>query len=235
MVNEYYFTNQDGEKSNNHNIFFEEYPRVRLGQEKYEKKTIPGRGNVYLHTGTYSDTEIEMLIDVNAVWSPKNRIDAYLEARTFLLGCKTISFCNEADYFYKVRYMELDDVEQYSEDAGDFDATAICEAGIYLKSGIQEYDPTDILVNPYSECRPEYRITGEGACILTVNGNRMKANVGQNLVIDTGRKLSYRNSGTMQNTAVSGDYTKLYLKPGTNTISITNGFTLKVVPNWRCM
>ena len=30
-------------------------------------------------------------------------------------------------------------------------------------------------------------ITGEGECILQVNGSQMKANVGQNLVIDTDR------------------------------------------------
>ena len=37
----------------------------------------------------------------------------------------------------------------------------------------------------------------------------------------------------MMNTSVSGDYEELYLKPGENEISITQGFTLTVIPNWR--
>ena len=63
----------------------------------------------------------------------------------------------------------------------------------------------------------------------------MTANVGQNLTIDTDLMIAYRQDGTMQNTAVTGDYENLYLLPGDNVISITDGFDLKIIPNWRTL
>ena len=63
----------------------------------------------------------------------------------------------------------------------------------------------------------------------------MSADVGQNLTIDTDRKIAYRADGTLSNTAVSGDYEDLFLQEGENEISITDGFNLKIIPNWRCL
>lgn len=233
MHDEYYFINQDGEKSSDFHIFFEEYPHITLGQEKHEKKTVPGKGNVYYKTKTFSDTEIEMLLDVNTTGYGIGRMDACAEARNFLHRCRIISFCDEPEYFYKVKYTELGKVEQYTEVAGDFDVLFICEPGVYLKSGMMEYDMESVLYNHYGECHPEYYITGEGVCELSVNGKSMTVNATQTIVINTDLMIAYRIDGTMQNAAVSGDYADLYLKHGENTISITEGFEVKIMPNWR--
>lgn len=234
-MTDYYFADQNGVKSCDFHIYFEEYPKVKLGQQKYEKKTVPGKGNVYYETDTYSDTEIKMTVDVNAVGTETERMAAYTRAREFLLGCKRISFCDSAEYFYKVKYVDIGTVDQYTDEAGDFEVSVICEPGIFLTNGILQYAPEDAQQNPYSICHPEYQITGEGVCNLTVNGKTMSANVGQNLIINTDLMLAYREDGTLQNTAVSGDYADLYLKPGENAISITEGFELLIVPNWRCL
>ena len=82
---------------------------------------------------------------------------------------------------------------------------------------------------------PVYKITGNGGCTLTVNGKAMKATVGQNLTINTELMIAYRTDGTLQNGKVTGDYEDLYLLEGENQISITKGFDLKVIPNWRCI
>ncbi len=234
-MDEFYVVNQDGMKSSSLHIFFEEYPSIKLGQEKMEKKTVPGRGNVWLRTWTYSDTEIHLLVDVNAIGADIDRMTAYTEARRFFRECKTISFCDAPDFFYKVKCVELDGVDQYTEDGGDFAVELICEAGVFLTAGAIEYNLADVLQNLYDLCHPEYRITGEGVCVLTVNGKEMTANVSQNLTINTDLMIAYRTDGTMQNMEVTGDYSDLYLRRGGNTISVTEGFELKVVPNWRCL
>ena len=74
----------------------------------------------------------------------------------------------------------------------------------------------------------------EGMCTLTVNGNTMTANVGQNLTIDTDRMIAYRSDGTLNNTQVTGNYEDMYLLNGENEISFSGG-ELKVIPNWRCL
>ena len=63
----------------------------------------------------------------------------------------------------------------------------------------------------------------------------MTANVGQNLTIDTDLMIAYRQDGTLQNTAITGDYEDLYLLPGENVINITSGFNLSVSPKWRTL
>ena len=60
-----------------------------------------------------------------------------------------------------------------------------------------------------------------------------KEQIRKNLTIDTGRKLAYREDGTLSNTSVTGDYDNLILIEGRNKIEITDGFELKVIPNWR--
>ena len=70
--------------------------------------------------------------------------------------------------------------------------------------------------------------------MLTVNGKTMTADVGQKITIDTDRELAYRKD-KLSNTAVSGKYDDLYLQEGENEITITEGFDLKIIPNWRCL
>ena len=231
----YYCEDQNGVKSCDLYIYFEKYPTINMGQEKMEKKTVPGRGNLWMKTGTYSDTEIDLLLDVNTLGSQIGRLPAYLKARAFLENCRRITFCDTPGYFYKVKYAELAKVNQYLEEGGDFSATLICEPGVFVEHGTNEHDLQDVMFNPYSVSEPEYHITGEGMCTLTVNGKAIKANVAQNLTINTGKMVAYRTDGTMQNTEVSGNYDDLYLLPGENRISITEGFQVKVTPNWRCL
>lgn len=235
LHDEYYFTDQNDVKSNDLHIFFESFPVIKPGQELMEKKTVPGRGNVWLRTGTFSDTEISMVLDVNVTGENIGLIDAYTKVRRRLKQCREISFCDAPEYFYKVKNTDIDKLNQYAETAGDFSVKMICEAGIFRKDGKNRYEAADVLQNAYDESHPEYIITGEGVCTLTVNGNTMTANVGQNICINTDKMISYRMDGSMQNTAVSGKYRDLYLKNGRNTITITEGFTLKVIPNWRCV
>ena len=105
---------------------------------------------------------------------------------------------------------------------------------MYLQTGTKEQQLSALLNNPGERCWPVYKIAGEGMCTVTVNGKQIKANIGQNLTIDTERKLAYRTDGTMQNTSVSGNYEDMALNPGKNSISVTGGFALTAIPNWRC-
>lgn len=235
LYDAYYFTDQNDVKSSDLHIFFETFPQIKMGQEALEKKTIPGRGNVWLRTGTFSDTEISMVLDVNVTGKSDGLMDAYTNVRRRLKACSEISFCDESDYFYKVKNTEIDKLNKYAETAGDFSVKMLCEAGIFRKDGKREYEAADVTVNPYDDSHPVYIINGEGLCTLNVNGKTMTANVGQNICIDTDKMIAYRTDGDIQNTAVSGKYSDLYLIHGTNTITITQGFTLKVIPNWRCM
>ena len=69
-------------------------------------------------------------------------------------------------------------------------------------------------------------------CTLTVNNNSVTVNVGQSIIINTEKELVYKNDSSMTNIS-TGKYKDLYLLEGNNTVTVSNGFTLSIVPNWR--
>ena len=155
----------------------------------------------------------------------------------WLKGTKTVSYSDMPDYFFKVKKVEIDDALRKYGIYGNLTAEFTCEPGIYLKSGekAQTVVSGAKLKNPHSVCSPLYKISGEGVLTLTVNGKKVTANVGQNLTIDAELMMAYRQDGTIQNTALTGDYEELFLQPGDNTITFSSGFTVSIIPRWRIL
>lgn len=237
MHDEYFLMDQNGKRTSDFCMYLEEYPSISHGQEEYKEYSVAGRGSIWTKTGAYKDTIIKLTADVNVAGTAEKWSDMYDEARKFFVECKRLFFCDAIGTFYKVKKVTIGGIKKYSEIAGDFDVEIVCEAGKFAEDGLFEYEFDDIRIlnNVHSESHPTYIITGNGSCTLTVNGKTMKATVGQNLTIDTDRMIAYRVDGTMMNTSVTGDYEDIYLQPGENTVTITDGFELKIIPNWRCL
>lgn len=209
-------------------------PNIPAPQKRYEQITIPGRdGDLYISDGDVEDIKIP--VEFNFIGQPEDWFEHFRQAKRWLTGRGKLQLGDDLDFFYKAKKVEIDTAERVCYEIGRFTATFTCDGYNYVERGTAFYDVKDVLHNPYYGCCPIYQITGEGACTLTVNGNTMKANVGQNLTIDTDLMIAYREDGTMMNTKVEGDYRKLRLQEGDNTIQVTAGFGLKVAPNWRCL
>ena len=80
---------------------------------------------------------------------------------------------------------------------------------------------------------PLYKLAGSGSGVLTVNGNTMNYTIDSSgvLYIDTRRMIAYNGSYQNMNSQLTGDYEKIRMKSGANTISATVG-TLTVYPKW---
>ena len=225
----------NGIRSSSIGVFVRERPSIPAARIRREEIVIPGRdGALYRTDGNYEPTEIPVQMNyICAVtqWEAKwRKIQRWLSATNGLLR-----FSDDDGFFFKISHVELEEVERPSARVGIFEAVFVTRDGLhYLNSGLREYTPEEIGWNQYEESKPVYRISGEGLCTLIVNGKEMKANVGQNLTIDTERMISYRQDGALQNTAVSGKYADLHLKRGQNEIQISPGFDLRITPNWRC-
>lgn len=220
------------ETTQDHNIYVEHRPNISAGKEKVEYIRIAGRETpVTVRTGEYGNTEIS----VDCGWKTDKNMwnEKMAEVRRWLQGAGILIFSDSTETFWKVEETVIKEFARTLRKYGNFQVKFICNPHEYMKTGLIEMSLRDALYNPYSRCKPIYKITGNGTCILTVNGKIMKATVGQNLTIDTERMLAYRQDGSMQNTSISGDYEDLYLKPGENEIKTTSGFTLTVIPNWR--
>lgn len=214
-------------------VFSKELITVPAAKRRKEATMIPGRnGMIYSKRNDFEETEIK--IPFNYIGPENMWNERWRKIQKWLSICNSrLIISDDPEYFFRISHVLLDDNVRKSNKVGDFVATFVTKDGLhYLKKGLLEYEAEAVKLNPYEESMPIYKILGEGKCTLEVNGKTMIAQVGQNLTVDTERMISYRADGTLQNTEVTGDYEDLYLKEGKNTIKISQGFQLKVIPNW---
>ena len=224
-----------GIKGSSIKIYARERPAIPAARKRREEITIPGRdGALYKSDGSYEPTEIE--VQFNYIGMEEDWAKRWREAQRWL-GKENarLRLSDDDGYFFWNSYVDLSENERTSRRIGNFTATFVTRDGLYyLDSGLREYGKQEIRWNPYEASHPVYKVYGEGMCTIEVNGKQMKANVGQNLTIDTERMLAYREDGTLRNTDVTGEYENLYLPEGEIRIEVSYGFDIRITPNWRC-
>lgn len=214
-------------------------PSVPAPEPRFEEITVPGRDGALISldgvNGEMIYNPITISVEFNFWAKPSRWAEVFRAAKKWITGSGNLIFEDDTSFFYKVLSSKISDSERTSLRIGTFTAEFLCDPYMYIANGQREMSITDASYNPYALSKPLYVILGEGMCTLTVNGNTMIANVGQNLTVNTDLMLAYRKDGTMMNTDITGDYEDLWLNPGENLISITNGFSLSIIPNWRCL
>lgn len=226
----------NGRKERDYNLLVKERPAIPAPVIDSSAYTVPGRdGELYEYPGTVSDITIP--ITFGYVCKPEEWQETFRNARRWLLSRNDMKlyFDDSKGFHYRVKKVNLGESAREYKAFGEFTAEFVCEGYQYDDGGMRAVSPEEAKYNPYDLCHPDYIIKGDGDCTLTVNGKTLEAVVTENLMINTDLMLSYRIDGTMQNTAITGDYEDLYLNPGENTIRITDGFTLQVVPHWRSL
>ena len=197
---------------------------------QYEEVKVPGGKTLYREKG-YGDIDIPVSFNFVSrnTWDKDFRI-----MKSWLLSKvnNKLKFSDDLEVFYKVNKVTIDTPERVMRKIGRFTAIFTCEPYIYIDENERELE--SVLYNDYLITRPIYRIVGEGYLTLTINNKTIKANVGQELIIDTDKGLCYRN-GIVNNVALQGRYEDLFLQEGENTFSWTSGFKIYITPNWRCL
>lgn len=225
-----------GEKNTAHDLQVAARPSIPAPAKRATLLTVPGRDGALIETdGAYDP--IEIAIELNYIAPDPAVMGAkFRDAKAWLTGSGDLAFSDDQEVFYRVLEMGITGHNRRADTGADITATAICEPYTYYIAGQTARTGGGSVNNPYDTAQPVYTITGNGVCTLTVNGNALRANVGQNLTIDTARLIAYRQDGAVQNAQTSGaGFDDLWLKPGANTISITSGFTLRYIPNWRAL
>lgn len=231
-----YIVKRNGKTNTEVGILVKERPAIPAPEYKYETVDIPGRdGSLYSEEGFVDDITIK--ITFVFACEPAKWQDLFRKARRWLLSKEDdqLVLGDMSGYYYKVKHTVIGSSEREVKQVGEFEVEFTCDGYQYLNKGRYEYEKDEVLYNPYSISHPIYYITGNGKCTLAVNGYDFTAEVGQNVTIDTDLMLAYRKDGRIMNTSVTGDYQELYLQEGDNTIEITEGFSIKVIPNWRCL
>lgn len=209
-------------------------PNLETPSKKYREYDILGRnGKLYEDLGLYEDIPLE--IEFNYMTSKDLWFETFRQCKKIFLNAKTISFRDDFDFYYKIKKVEIETNQRITKKIGKFIVYFTLDPYSYKKDGLLEHTLTQCLYNQYEVSHPVYKINGEGICHLIVNGTDCECNIGQNLIINTDLMISYKEDGTSQNTAINQNYEDLYLVEGKNTIEITDGFELSIIPNWRCI
>lgn len=230
----FYFLIND-KPNTNYNFVVTKRPNIPSTSKDYNEYNVPGRdGVLYQDLGTIQDIVIN--IECNYISNPDTWHYRWKQIKKWILntGNKRLTLSDDLDYYYRIKKIEISENERKIIQSGEFTISFTCEGYNYLISGLNTINYTNVF-NLYERSKPIYKIVGEGLCTLSVNGNDCICNVGQNLTIDTYLKICYREDGTLQNTAIKADYNDLELIEGENTITITEGFELTIIPNWRCI
>lgn len=223
-----------GEDCTEYGVIPERRPSVPAPEIRVTETEIPGMdGTLIENDGTYAPITIP--VEFNFLGPQDEWMETYRKAKRWLSGSGWLILSDDPDYWYKVYYCNISDTERTTRRLGRFTAEFVCYPYTFLADGQNQYDISGAKDNPYMISHPTYIITGTGECTLTVNGNTMTANVNQGITIDTDRMIAYNSSMVNQSSLVSGNYEDLYLIEGENNISITTGFTLKIIPNWRTL
>lgn len=197
---------------------------------QYEEVKVPGGKTLYREKG-YGD--IDITVSFNFI--SKNTWDKdFRMIKLWLLSeiNNKLKFSDDLEVYYKVNKVTIDTPERLMKKIGKFNVTFTCEPYVYIEENEREL--STLLNNNYLISKPVYRIVGEGYLTLNINNKVIKANVGQELIIDTDKGLCYRN-GIVNNIALDGRYEDMYLLEGNNTFSWTSGFKIYILPNWRCL
>lgn len=229
-----YSITYNGENGETYGIVAARRPSVPAPEIRVTETEIPGMDGVLIENEE-SYGPITIPVEFNFLENEEDWMEKYRKAKRWLRGSGELKLGDDPDYFYKVYYCKITNVERTSRRLGNFTAEFTCHPYTFLQDGKQEYDYQEVLENPYMMSKPTYVIRGSGSCTLTVNGETMKATVNQNIWIDTERMIAYNAEKTNQSSLLSGNYAGLRLKEGENTITITPGFDLKVIPNWRAL
>lgn len=213
-------------------------PNIPTAREVVQTYTIPGRdGSLTVRDGTVED--IAVTVEFGFTGYPDEWQGIAASARNWLIGHSGawLQFSDMPGWHYNVRYVEMSDTARALKKTGTFSATFICDGYQYSNSGASDMTLSSPIANQWATAHPEYLITGNGVCTLTVNGKALQATIAQNLTIDTDRFMAYRtDSGVVMNTALimgNYEYRDFWLVHGNNTVTISSGFTLDIIPNWR--
>lgn len=212
----------------------ESRPDIPDGEDDIEEIEIPGLDGA-LHVNNGRKSPIEIAVDMG-FREPGGWHARWEEVKKWLREPNgRLEFSDMPGMYYQVYYVRLSEAERTLRKYGKFTPTFVCYPYRYRLDGEMWFPAgQSVLYNAWEIAHPVYQILGEGMCTLTVNGKSMTANVGQNLIVDTERRIAYRQDGELMNTEVTGDYEDLYLQKGENIVTASSGFTVTVQPRWRC-
>ena len=203
-------------------------PKVTHSEIKGDIFSVPGRDGDLYGKKTYRGSAT---ITVQMALVSDDYQETLRTVRSWLSGTGKLILGDVTDSYYEVQRVVINTDERIIVRYGTLEAVFTVYPYEFLDTGDTGVT-TFPITNGADRSHPLYKIGGTGSGTLTVNDHAMTFEVNGTLYIDTRRYIAYDGSNNNANGNLSGDYDGLVLENGSNTISITSGFTLTVYPKW---
>ena len=215
-------------------IVMEDRPVIPSPLKNVIETVVEGRnGSLLEDLNTYQNIEIPIIFSLA---DSENLHARARQIKQWLIGTfidNKLTFDDDLDYFYKVKYVKLDNLERELETIGRVTATFVCEPFCYSKEGLQTVILTKAgsLFNDGHISIPIIKLHGSGNITLNINGTVIiLTGVDGYITIDSNMMDAYKDT-TPKNSAMNGDFPILI--EGKNNISWTGTVTkIEILPNW---
>lgn len=221
--------------SKSKNVIITSPPIITHSTLNTEEYTIPGRdGTLYGSEPYRSSATITVRMALATDRSFSSNVAKYQTqwraVRSWLQGTGKLIIGDAPDSYFEVQKVEITTDERVILNYGILEVTFTVFPYEFMNSGDSA---ASSYTNNHDDSMPLYKLTGSGAGVLTVNGNTMSYNIDSTgtLYIDTRRMIAYNGSNANMNSQLTGNYEKIRMKSGSNTISASAG-TLTVYPKW---
>lgn len=214
------------------NLLISEPPTVSISNENIEVINVSGRsGSLTKRLGTYNDKVINVkfkLVEPD-LWTYEDSLRNIVEWLNIIKDNKLyLDAYSFEDYYYRVKYCEIGDIQRQLNWYGEFEVKFICEPFKY--SSIRNIDikeDTNISCSSSIDTEPIITVEGTGDITLTINDKSIILKDIENIItIDSSKLISYKNVDgiyTNMNKHMNGEYPKL--KRGSNEISFIGNVT----------
>lgn len=232
-----YFLSYNNRPCTDLNVYVKTRPVIPAPERQIDDIPIQGGETLYQDYEEYNDINITVpfnFIDRNNVQGKFRELKCWLYGQ----NDNKLYLSNDMNYFYKVNKVKVGELTTIYKVKGDFNAVFTCSPYLYSTDGQEKISlPSELYNYSWLYSKPIFILEGEGLITLIINGNSIKLNIGQSIIVDTEKELIFRE-GNIENQRKTGKWSDLYLMPGKNTLSyiLADGSTLnsiKLIPNWR--
>ena len=224
----------DGQSLRSHGFLIVKRPDRGTAKKKYlTNEVLAHDGTFYRDTGFFEDED--QTVEFNYLADPELWTGKLRKFREIMDGAKEVLFTDDPHFFRKVKKVEIGSCERPVRRLGKVSAIFTFDPYDYYVPGYRYYrNPEEYRFNPMpNRCRPIYLIDGSGECTLTVNGYACRVIVPDRIYLDCEKQIAYDQGRGNRCANTDAVYEKLELAPGENAISVSSGFSLQVMPNWR--
>lgn len=226
----------DGIVGSEHKLSLVERPKIPTPKRDMEYISVQGRHGSLTRFNNYEDIKVEVELNMLEGENIKRFIR---RAKAWLMNAKKLQFSDDMEVYYKVKSVDIGDVENEIELYGIFEVEFLCAPFAYMEDGDRSIrlatSPVELYNYGTYQSEPVFTIkrTGLVDTIVYVNGDAFKITGANTDVIVDSENMEFYGKVLNPQPVMTGEFPELQV--GKNTISWTGADYIEIQTRSRCL